>query len=122
MKNVSKVILSAVAIALYLLIAMATSLDDSGTFFTEGNVVNISDSCRVARLRLVFNVSPTNADTVNAFPSILEPGDTAYVFIDSLPYHTLLYDCLCSDALPDRSVPFVQGPTTIFPTIEVGCE
>ena len=121
MKNTFNIFLTSLVIIIYFLIATSTSTDKDFNYI-EGNIVNTSDTCNVSSLQLIYAVTGNNDDTLIANAQLIPPSDSAFIFTDSLSFHTLLYLCSCGDTAYFESTPFVQGPTSVFPTIEVDCD
>ena len=125
MKNTFKFLMVSFVLGIYFLIGTATSREDDFLGFTiDGDIVNISDSCDIISINFLLSVTPTRTDTMPVWFTPLLAGDTAMIAIDSFGYHTVHYVCTCpSDSVMRRwEVPFAQGPTSTFPTIEIGCE
>lgn len=96
MKTSTKALLSVPVLALFLYLAWACSYDKDFNFppFVEVEFVNLSDSCKVKDIELIYRVRRDNNDTLTVFREIL-PGDSSYFQPDALDFQKMNYTCDC---------------------------
>lgn len=123
MKNIIKTLASAAVIAIFLLLAWATSYDRNyyQPPFVDVTVRNESDSCTINQLQFVYRLRRDNNDTLLLGALNILPGDSLNFNSEALNFQKLNYTCQCPGLIFQEEIN-VQLDTVGINQIVLDCD